>query len=587
MITVLRQLINSLNIHFCWIVCLGVLSCVKQRDLTQNTVIIQIGITPDGLHPTNVNSSVASLIATYTQQSLIGINLATEEDIPLLIKQLPQVDSTGLVYEFELIDGVFWDDGSPLTVKDIIFTTKINLSPLTDNAQVRPIFSSVIDSVYPSLHHPMRFYLKCKTIHILNKDILGGFAVLQQQHWDSLGVLNDLHFHQIHQSPFISKPSWDNWFNSYNSSDNAYNPKKLVGLGPYQVVKFEKDDFIKLQKKENWWAANQDAAHFKALPQELLFKVIADNAAVYLAIKNQQIDFTQNAGGIAKLIKLQNLDYFNQSYHSEFVSGYSYNYLGLNMRPDGNKQAQLFKDQKVRKAIAHLIPVEEIIEVMYYNKAVRQASIVSPLKAACDTSLNFIPYDVELAKQLLKDAGWVDTDNDLVVDKVINGKKTPLAFKLNYVSSGSAKDIVLMMKDALKKAGVELIPNPMDFNSLYKNAANHTFDAMLGGWLAGSGYSDPTQLWSTESWTNKGSNFCGFGSAYSDSLIVAANTSLNDSLHLVAYKELQRLIYEEQPYIFLWSAQSPMVAHKRFKGTTFYRVRPNVNLGAFELKNLD
>ena len=44
-----------------------------------------------------------------------------------------------------------WDDGSELTAQDIEFTTKLQLCPLTDNANVRGNYSSVIKDIifYP------------------------------------------------------------------------------------------------------------------------------------------------------------------------------------------------------------------------------------------------------------------------------------------------------------------------------------------------------------------------------------------------------------------------------------------------------
>ena len=51
------------------------------------------------------------------------------------------------------------------------------------------------------------------------------------------------------------------------------------------------------------------------------------------------------------------------------------------------------------------------------------------------------------------------------------------------------------MKESMYKAGVVANPNGMDFNLFYKNAANHKFDAMLGGWGSSAAYSNPMQLW--------------------------------------------------------------------------------------------
>lgn len=569
-----------------WIViCCGLLgtSCVKKRDLTKNTVVVQIGYSPDGLHPTNGNSSIQSFIHQYTQKTLFSTNLKTEKIEPMLIKALPEVNGTGLIYRFELKDGVKWDDGEKLTVKDIIFTTKVLLCPLTNNAQTRPIYSSVIDSVYADQKDPLVFYMKAKSKHILNREILDTY-ILQKQYWDSNNVLDQVSFSDIHEENFKSNQVLDDWFNQYNSSDNAYIPENLVGLGPYRVESFKKDNHITIVRKNNWWGDQFSGQEYDNFPEKIIFKIIKDNSSIYLGIKNQEIDFTHSAGGTSKLMKLQKLDYFNKNYKSEFIPAYSYSYLGLNMRPNLDKQTPFFIDRRVRRAIAHLVPVQEIINVISYGKAERQASIVSPLKSSCDTTLKFVLLDIEKAKSLLLEAGWQDTDDDQILDKIINGEKEQFSFKLNYISRGSSKEIVFMIKESMKKAGIELIANPLDFNSLYQKASNHEFDAMLGGWLAGSSYSDPTQLWGTESWSNKGSNFCGFGNSYSDSLIIKANTSLDPEKHLVAYKKLQKLIYDEQPYVFLWSGKLPMVAHRRFTNNDFYRAKPNVSLGSFKLR---
>ena len=561
-----------------------VFSCVEKRDLSSNQVIVKIGYTPDGLHPTNENSSVQSFICKYIHPTLIDINLQTEQYEPLLLKELPSPDSTGLIYKYQLRNDLRWDDGSKVTAKDVIFSLKLILSPLTDNSQMRPVYTSVIDSAFTNDPNGDTFYLRHKTVHITNQSILSGIYILQKSVWDPKNILNQLSFKRIHSANFESNQSLDEWFNAYNSSDNGYLPENIIGLGPYKVRAFEKDNYVLLEKKTNWWGDADTNKHLANEPDRILFKVIKDPAAAYLAIKNEEIDFAQSAGGISKLIRLQRLDYFNESYNSAFIDAYSYSYMGLNMRPDGIKHLPFFADRDVRRAIAHLVPVEELLEVLSYGKPTRQASIVPTSNSKCDTTLEYIPFDVKKAQALLESAGWIDTDGDFIRDKIINGKKTPFSFKLNYYSSSSGKEMVFMIKEAMKKAGVELVPNPMDFNSLYKNASDHTFDAMMGGWLSGATYSDPIQLWGTESWANKGSNFVGFGDAESDSLIEAANTSLDPEKHLQAYKALQRKIYEEQPYVFIASGVNPIISHKRFENAEFFKNRPNAYIGNFKLK---
>ncbi|HRP60844.1 MAG TPA: ABC transporter substrate-binding protein, partial [Vicingus sp.] len=322
----------------------------------------------------------------------------------------------------------------------------------------------------------------------------------------------------------------------------------------------------------------------KAYPEKIIFKIINDDAAAYLAIKNQQIDVSTYLG-TTKLLKLKNIDYFNENYHAEFMPQYSYSYIGLNMKPDGIEHKPFFVDKKVRRAIAHLVPVQEIIDVINKGKAIRQVSNISPLQKAYNHDLKLIELDVEKAKKLLDEAGWIDTDGDNIRDKEVNGQRIPFSFKLSYISGAAAtKEMILMIKESMYKAGVDVIPTPMDFTLFYKNAYDHKFDAMAGGWGGSASYSDPIQLWHTESWANKGSNFTGFGDAESDSLIRLGNTSLDPEKHIAAVKALQKKIYDDQPYVFLYSNTRKIAIHKRFDNANMYNERPGVILGNLKLK---
>ena len=347
-------------------------------------------------------------------------------------------------------------------------------------------------------------------------------------------------------------------------------------MGPYQVSEFVVGSYISLIKKDNWYGENSTSMFDANYPDKIIFKIIKDDAASYLAIKNQQIDVSTRVA-TTKLIKLQQLDYFNESYHSDFLDQYSFSYIGLNTKPDGIEFKPYFTDKNVRRAMAHLVPTDEIIDVIVQGQASRQASMMSSLKKAYNTDLKLIEFDIEKAKKILDEAGWKDTDGDNIRDKVIDGEKLQFSFSLSYMSGAAAtKEIVLMIKEAMYQAGIDAKPTPMDFSLFYKNAGDHKFDAMMGGWGGSAGYSDPMQIWHTESWANKGSNFTGFGDATSDSLIHLANTSLDEEKHIAALKALQKKIYDEQPYIFLYSSKRKIVIHKRFDNTTMYNEKPGV-----------
>ena len=233
--------------------------------------------------------------------------------------------------------------------------------------------------------------------------------------------------------------------------------------------------------------------------------------------------------------------------------------------------------------MAHLTPVDKLIEVIAYNQAIRQTANISPLKSSYNDTLQEIPLDIEKAKLLLDEAGWIDTDGDNIRDKMVDGEKLQMSIHLSYMSSPISQQLVLIIQESMKQAGVNAIPSPMDFTLFYDRAQNHEFDAMVGGWGGSASYSDPMQLWHTSSWVTKGSNFCGFGDAESDALIHLANRSIDPKKHKDALWKLQSRIYDEQPYIFLYASKQKIAIHKRFNNANMYTERPAVILNNFEL----
>ena len=551
-------------------------SCVEERDLTKNTVVAHILSQPDGLHPCNDNSVMRSFIFNYTQKFIVGMDLESLENIPVLSENLAEISEDGLSYTFKIKDGIKWDNGEPFTAEDVEFSTKATLCHLTNNAQIRSNYSTVIKSIQLYDNDPLKFTMHAQGVHVNNKIIIGGITMMQKSYWDPNGILDKLSFDQIISRNFTESEEISDWFNAFNHADNGYQPDKLVGLGPYQVDEWVPSQYITIVRKDNWWGKDSESIYDKALPEKIIFKVIREDASAYLALKNQELDATTSVGTV-KLMKLQEREYFNKNYHSEFKDRYAYNYIGLNMKPDGIKNKPFFVDQKVRRAMAYLTPVDEIIEVMVHGKASRQAAQISHLKNTYNDTLKLIPLDIEKAKELLTEAGWVDSDGDNIRDKVINGEKIKFKFKLSYMTSPITKEIVLMIKESMYKAGVVADPTPMDFSLFYKNAQDHNFEAMLGGWGGSASYSNPMQLWHTSSWASKGSNFCGFGDAASDALINLANSSLDSAAHTEALWKLQARIYNDQPYVFLYSTKNKIAIHKRFDNRNTYFERPGSN----------
>lgn len=557
-------------------------SCVKQRDLSQNTVIVHFLAEPLGLHPTNDNNIYQRIIFSLTQKKLLLTDIKAFEIIPDLLEEIPVMADDSMAFHCRLKPGIKWDDGSHCTAHDVAFTIKMIKCPFTNNPTSKPIFENIKNvRLYPE--DSLRFSIEMNQLYFANLRMLTEIYILQEHFWDQEKILRKYDINSF-QKDFTSEQYSDLYqlVQSFNKVDNARIPSRMNGLGPYRVAEWSTGNSVVLERKNNWWGKESKSIYDQHYPEKIIFKIIKDMEPAVLALKKQQIDITTELTTPA-LIKLKKLDYFNKNFTSDYIGSFVYAYMGLNMKPSADRQPY-FIDKRVRRAIAHLTPVEEIIEVLAKGKANRMASFILPMQNDYNHKLPLINLDLAKAKQLLDEAGWIDTDGDNIRDKVINGQKVPFSFTLNYMISPVTKEIGLMIKETMYKAGINVIPNPMDFSVFYQKAFAQEFDAMLGSWSSSAGPEDARQIWHTSSWTSKGANFVGFGNIASDSLIELSNVTLDPERRKEIMFQLQEMVYEEQPYVFIYNATKKIAVHNRFENIELFTEKPHVIINNLKLK---
>lgn len=558
--------------------------CIEKRDLSENVVVTHLSSEPNTLHPTNGLGSVRNFIFQYTQKRLIRPDLETLETVPQLVKSMPSVSKDGLAYTFRLKEGIEWDDGTPFTVEDVIFTVKVNKCPLTNNTNIRSFYKR-IDSIQTYPDSPQKFTLICNEKYYANRFIFStGLWMLQKSRWDPNDIFGQFAISDFNNPRFDPSkyPDLQNFMKDFNAGEYGRDPDKLNGLGPYKVESWNVGNAITLTRKKDWWGDTSNLVYNQNYPQKIIFKVIREDFAAGLALRRESLDVSTYIG-VGELIKARQRDYFNENYYSDFVRQYGYTYIGMNMRPDENHKP-FFTDRKVRRAIAHLVPVKEIIEVISRGKAVRQPSFISPLKPSYNDTLEPIQRNIDKAERLLDEAGWQDSDGDNIRDKEIDGEHVEFKFKFNYMKRPQLEQMTLMIKNLMYEAGIVLEPNGMDYSVFYKKAREHDFDAFLGVWSSSFGPVDPGQIWHTKNWANKGYNFVGFGNAATDSLINLANRTIDLEKRRKIMKQLQAIVYHEQPYVFLYSPMRKVAIHKRFANADMYQERPGVILNNLKLK---
>ena len=233
-------------------------------------------------------------------------------------------------------------------------------------------------------------------------------------------------------------------------------------------------------------------------------------------------------------------------------------YIGWNLKDP------TLTDRRVRQALAHAIDVESLMGTLLSDGTEvfgrRATGTITP--ELCDTVDETIvpfPYSPERARELLLEAGWSDSDGDGVLDR--EGK--PFTVELMYNAASLRRtEAGIIIQSQLALVGVQVTLAPVERNAVYERLRNRDFQAVIAGWSA-SLLVDPSMFWHSQK--QSPFNYTGFANPDVDRLIDEGLAALDPSAATPRWREMQRLIYEDQPYCFLYWIDDAVVIDGRVR----------------------
>jgi peptide/nickel transport system substrate-binding protein len=420
------------------------------------------------------------------------------------------ISPDGKIITFNLRQNVRWHDGAPFTAADVKFT----FEKLTD-PNVKTPFSSDYDLV-------SRFeVLNPYKIRITYKEPFSPGLIS----W-GMGI--------------IPKHIFENGdFNSHPAN------RKPIGTGPYRFSEWKTDEKIVLE-------ANPDYFEGKPHIAKYIYRIIPDQAVQFLELRNESID---SMG----LTPDQYYAYpvFFKNYNKFRYPSFSYVYLGYNLRNP------IFEKKQVRQAIAYAINKKEIIGGILRGLGVPATGPYPPTSWAYNPNVKNYDYDPIKATELLKEAGWTDSDSDGWLDK--DGKK----FEFTIITNQGNKPRALaaeLIQSYLKKIGVKVNIRILEWSTfLHQYIDKRNFDAVLLGWNLSR---DPDQfsIWHSSQKKEGQYNFISYENKEVDKLLEQGRRIFDERKRQAIYWKLHSILAEDQPYTFLYVSDSLPVIHKRFIG---------------------
>ena len=538
----------------------------------ENTAFVRLPAEPDRLNPLVTTSIYSRVVYEPIFLYLLQFDPETLELEPQLAKGRPQIEELtdgpyagGVSYTYEILEEAKWDNGTPIQASDFEFTLKALFNPLVNSTAARAYLDFIKDiEIDPT--NPKKFTVYTNQKYIIGEAAISNLPIYPAYIYDANGLMADIALNELtdpERAEVLSNSDAIKTFaDAFNSATFGREIENISASGPYAVESWEANLQITLKRKENWWGDGliNDYPLLTAYPDKIVFKIIPDPTTAIAALKEQSIDVTAQIDA-KDFTDLKEGTLVKENYNLFSPTALQYYYLGINTKDPSGK----LSDKRVRRALAHLVDVDKIISDLFYGLAQRTVGPIHPSKSYYNKSLKPVKYDLEKAKALLAEAGWTDTNGDGLLDKEIDGER--VEFKIKYLSSSSsnfARNLAAVIKNSFQQAGVELDIELLAFGALIERLRSRDYEMHSGAWGQDPVPTDLKQIWHTESDRYDGSNRSGFGNVESDELIDEIRVTLDEKERHEMYLRIQEMIYDEQPYVFLFAPQERIAIHKRF-----------------------
>lgn len=533
------------------------------------------------LNPFNYSDAGAGYILSNLFYSLLEIDFNTLELVPVVAASRPvieEMEDGGMKITYNIRPEAKFDDGTPITAKDVEFALKVILNPKVDNLNQKPSYEFIKDMIFYD-EDPLKFTFISDNVFILAEVQSGDIDLLPRNIYDPKGLMDEFTIKEMSTSAdeLASNEKIIEFAKSWNSEKHQRDKEWIQGCGPYLLDEWQTGQKIVLKRKENWWGDQlvDKGMHFNIQPSKIVYQTINDQTTAKEALKAGEVDLMRSIKP-KDFNELKKADKYTNNFVSHTPPQMAYSYLGINVRKP------MFSDKKTRQALAHLIDVDKIIDAIVLGYGSRAVGPIHPSKKKqFNNNIKPYPYSPEKAKELLAEAGWEDKDGDGILDNTIDGEN--MKFEMEYLynqGNDTRKAVGLLFQEEARKVGIIVNVVSQDWSIFLEHTKQHDFDMFYGGWVNSPIPSDHKQIYHTVSY-NGGSNYVGFGNDETDALIDEIRVTIDEDKRAALNHKFQEILHDECSYIFLYNPTERIAIHKRFSNSETSPMRPGYRLSGF------
>ena len=449
---------------------------------------------PKSLDPAAVTAVNDFRILVNVYEGLTRYKSGTLEVEPALATEW-SISEDGTEYTFTLRDGVSFHDGTPFNAEAVKFN-----------------FDRMLDENHP-YHDTGPFPLSFFFGAIEKTEVVGDMSVKFTLNAPYAPFLSNL----AYPTGLIASPAAI----MASGKDFGRNP---VGTGPFKFAEWRSNEAVVVERSDAYWGE-------QAGTEAVVFRPITDaNTRVAEML----------AGGIDMMVEVPptSLGQFaGDGFSIAEQAGPHVWFLILNAKEGP------FADKRVRQAANYAINKEAIVNDVLEGTATVAAGPTPPAFAwAYNETLDPYPYDPEKARSLIAEAGAEGATLTFYVTEGGSGMLDP-------VPMGTA------IQADLKAVGFDVKIETYEWNTFLGEVnpgLEGKADMAEMAWMTNDPDTLPYLALRSEAWPDKG----GFNSGYYanpkvDELLEAARTATDQAERARLYREMQTIVQEDAPWVFV------------------------------------
>lgn len=414
----------------------------------------------------------------------------------------------GLTYTFVLRENARWHDGDPVTVNDVIATFSMMQDP-TYKSPLSITFKDIrvegVDerTVQFVLSEPFAPFLSALTVGIIPSQI-----------WDLVPAKN---------------------------ATLAEANLQPVGSGPYKFDKFSKDRLGNIRSYT--LVRNQDYYGESAKISKLIFRFYPDAMSAVDALSKKSVD------GVS-FVPSEAEELFAQDRDVVLVHPLLPQYTALFFNQIHNP---LLKDIKVRQALTMALDRQALVSTVLNNEARVVDTAILPGMIGASDSVKQPAFDLEGAKTLIE-----------AVKASAEDKK--LALTITTIDNTEFLNVAEFVRQAWSALGLEVTVTTVGVDKLQSEVLKErSYDVLLSGELLGAD-PDPYPFWHSSQTDYPGLNIALYANRDVDKLIEKARAESDLTARAEDYQQLQALMNNELPAIFLYQPSYAFAISPAVKG---------------------